>query len=50
MQDLVIAVIFLAFVASPAIFAALPISARAKRPERHTEGVDFPLSSLHAWR
>jgi len=50
MQDLFIAMVFLVFVASPAIVAALPTSERVKRTERHTEDMDFPLSSLPASR
>lgn len=41
MQDLLIALVFLTFVASPAIVAALPLSKRQERPERHAKGVGF---------
>jgi hypothetical protein len=50
MHDLFIAVVFLAFVASPAIIAALPRREHVKRPERQAKGVDFPISSLPASR
>ncbi len=41
MYDLLIALVFLAFVASPAIVAAMPISKRQERPEKHAKGVGF---------
>ena len=41
MQDLLIALIFLTFVASPALFAAMPLSKRQKLPESHAKGVGF---------
>ncbi|MGD0347687.1 MAG: hypothetical protein ABSA85_13075 [Terracidiphilus sp.] len=50
MHDLLIAFVFLTFVASPAIVAAMPLRERVKRPERHANGVDFPISSLTASR
>ncbi len=39
MHDMLIALVFLAFVASPALFAAMPVSKRQERPERHAKGV-----------
>jgi hypothetical protein len=50
MHDLLIAAVFLTFVASPALVAAMPRTERVKRPERRAEGVDFPFSSLPASR
>lgn len=41
MYDLFIALVFLAFVASPALFASMPLSKRQERPESHAKGVDF---------
>jgi hypothetical protein len=50
MQDLFIALVFLTFVASPAIVAALPIGGRIKRTEPHVKNMDFLRSSLLASR
>ncbi len=50
MQDLIIALAFLALVASPAIAAALPLRRREVGPAGHANGVDFPASSLPASR
>lgn len=50
MHNLLIAIAFLAFAASPAIVAAVPVSKRQRRPARHAKGVDFPASSLSASR
>jgi hypothetical protein len=45
MYDLLIALVFLTFVASPAIAAAMPVSKRQEAPERHAKGVGFlPVS------
>jgi hypothetical protein len=41
MYDLLIAVAFLTFVASPALVAAMPVSKRQERPESHAKGVGF---------
>jgi hypothetical protein len=41
MHDLLIALVFLTLVASPAIVAAMPLSKREERPESHAKGVDF---------
>lgn len=45
MHDLIIAVAFLMFVASPALVAAIPVSKRQERPERHPKGVGFLQAS-----
>jgi cytochrome c oxidase assembly factor CtaG len=45
MFDLLIAFVFLTFVASPALVAALPVSKRQERPERHPKGVGFLSAS-----
>jgi hypothetical protein len=50
MHDLLIALVFLTFVASPAIVAAMPLSERKIRPERRAKGVGFSISSLPASR
>jgi hypothetical protein len=50
MHDLLIALVFLAFVASPAIVAAMPPSERKERPESNAKGVEFPIPSLPASR
>lgn len=41
MHDLLIAVVFLAFVASPALVAVMPLSKRQERPSSHAKGVSF---------
>ncbi len=41
MHDLLIAMVFLTFVASPALFATMPLSKRQERPESHAKGVGF---------
>ena len=45
MFDLLIAFVFLTFVASPALVAAMPLSKRQERPERHPKGVGFLSAS-----
>ena len=45
MHDLLIALVFLTFVASPALVAAVPVSKRQERRESHAKGVGFlPVS------
>ena len=41
MHDLLIAIVFLTFVASPALFAVIPLSKRQERPENNAKGVGF---------
>jgi len=41
MHDLLIALVFVAFVASPAIVAAMPLSKHQEQPESHAKGVGF---------
>ena len=41
MHDLLIAIVFLAFVASPALFAAIPLSKRQERPETKPRAFGF---------
>ena len=45
MFDLLIAFVFLTFVASPALVAVMPVSKRQERPERHPKGVGFLSAS-----
>jgi len=45
MYDLLIAFVFLTFVASPALVAVMPVSKRQERPERHPKGVGFLQAS-----
>lgn len=49
MLDSLIALIFIALVASPVIVAALPMS-RSKAPERRTDSADLRLPSPSASR
>ena len=50
MHDLLIALVFVTFVASPAIVAAIPVREREEEPESRANGVDFPIASLSARR
>jgi len=44
MHDLLIALLFIAFVASPAIVAALPVRERDEQPESSTKEIDLPAT------
>ena len=50
MYDLLIALVFVMFVASPALAAAVPVREREEEPEGHAKGVDLPIVSLPASR
>ena len=50
MHDLIIALVFLAFVASPAIAAAMPARKRRTAPEHSAKGIEFPAATLSASR
>ena len=41
MHDLLIAIVFLTFVASPTLSAAMPLSKRQERSESHAKRVGF---------
>jgi hypothetical protein len=46
MVNFLIALPFVAFVASPAIVASLPAPEPQKEPEERTKGADLPVSSV----
>jgi hypothetical protein len=50
MHDLLIAALFVLFVASPALAAAMPMRERGERSGSPAKGVDFPAPSLPASR
>jgi len=50
MHDLLIALVFVTLVASPALVAAMPFKEDDETPERHAESVDLAAPSPSASR
>lgn len=50
MMELLIALVFVAFVASPAIIAMLPAARRKERPASQSKSLNVPVRPLSASR